>query len=145
MADPVKDACEDCFDDNQNDCSAFVDAVADDLNITLTGQANDIVDTIRGEGGWVLLPDGAAAEQAAADGKFVVAGLKGSEQAAPSPHGHVVVVVAGTPLAHGKYPFAYWGSLNGNGQKNQTINLAWREDDRDSVSYAAHEIPDGGT
>jgi hypothetical protein len=29
---------------------------------------------------------------------------------------HVVVVVDG-PLAHGKYPTAYWGSLHGIGKK----------------------------
>lgn len=28
-----------------------------------------------------------------------------------SGNGHVVVVVSGAPLAHGKYPFAFWGKL----------------------------------
>src|ERR1700693_1601342 len=41
------------------------------------------------------------------------------------PHGHVVVVVAGQPLAHGKYPFAYWGRLGGGGAKDKTVNWAW--------------------
>jgi hypothetical protein len=56
----------------------------------------------------------------------------------------VVVVVAtpaGQQLAHGKYPFAYWGRLGGGGMRNQTVNWAWRAEDRDNVTYATHEIP----
>ena len=55
-------------------------------------------------------------------------------------HTVVVVVVAGEPLAHGKYPFAYWGRLGGGGMKDQTVNWAWRQEDRDNVTYAAHDI-----
>jgi len=50
------------------------------------------------------------------------------------------VIVAGTPLAHGKYPFAYWGRLGGGGKQDETVNFAWRAEDRDKVSYAAHDI-----
>lgn len=67
---------------------------------------------------------------------------RGDEQAHPDAHGHVVVVVstpAGQPLAHDKYPFAYWGRLGGGGMRNQTVNWAWREEDRDNVTYAAHD------
>jgi len=65
--------------------------------------------------------------------------MKGSEQANPDPHGHVVVVVAG-PLAHDAYPSAYWGRLGSRGEKNKTINWAWRAEDRDRVSYAKQDI-----
>ena len=141
MPDRVKDACETCFAAHANDCSGFARAVAGQLGVTLNGLANDIVDTLRGGGEWTQLPKGVAASQSAAAGKLVLGGLKGSEQTHPDAHGHVVVVVAGQPLAHGKYPFAYWGRLGGGGMRNQTVNWAWRAEDRDNVSYAAHDIP----
>ena len=140
MPDAVKDACEACFAANANDCSGFARAVAGQLGVTLTGLANDIVDTLRAGGAWTRLDDGVAAAAAATAGKLVVGGLKGSEQTHPDAHGHVVVVVAGRPLAHGKYPFAYWGRLGGGGMRDQTVNWAWREEDRDNVTYAAHDI-----
>ncbi len=140
MPDAVKDACEACFAANANDCSGFARAVASQVGVTLTGLANDIVDTLRGGGEWTQLDDGVAASQQATAGKLVIGGLKGSEQTHPDPHGHVVVVVAGEPLAHGKYPFAYWGRLGGGGMKDQTVNWAWRQEDRDNVTYAAHDI-----
>ena len=141
MPDRVKDACEACFAAHANDCSGFARAVAGQLGVTLNGLANDIVDTLRGGGEWTHLPNGVAASQSAAAGKLVLGGLKGSEQTHPDAHGHVVVVVDGQPLAHGKYPFAYWGRLGGGGMRDQTVNWAWRAEDRDNVSYAAHDIP----
>ena len=143
MPDTVKDACEDCFAAHANDCSGFARAVAGGLGITLTGNADAIVDTLRGGGAWVALDDGFAAEQAAEDGKLVLAGLKGAEQANPDPHGHVVVVVAGKSLAHDAYPLAYWGRLGGGGKQNETLNFAWQVEDRDNIFYAAHDIPTG--
>ncbi|HZK90768.1 MAG TPA: hypothetical protein VFC56_11520 [Stellaceae bacterium] len=145
MPDPVKDACEANFDAHSGDCSGFAKAVAGELGVTLTGLANNIVDTIRNDPQWTRLADGIVAGQQAAAGKLVIGGLKGSEQANPDPHGHVVVVVAGTPLAHGKYPFAYWGRLGSVGSKDQTVNWAWNTQDRDKVTYAAHDIPPAAT
>jgi hypothetical protein len=110
------------------------------VGVPLAGLANVIVDTLRAGGDWTALPDGPAAAASAAAGKLVIAGLKGSEQTNPDPHGHVVVVVAG-PLAQGKYPSAYWGRLGGGGQEDETINFAWRAGDRDRVTYAEHDIP----
>lgn len=147
MPDPVIDACEANFAAHSGDCSGFARAVAAQLGITLTGLANDIVDTIRAGGSWSVLADGVAAAQAAGAGKFVIGGLRGDEQANSDPHGHVVVVVATAPgqtLAHGKYPFAYWGKLGGVGDKDQTVNYAWNEQDRDNVTYAASDIPAAG-
>ena len=139
MADRVKEACEACFDAHAGDCSGFVRAVASQLGVQLHGLANEIVDTIRDGDDWTPLPDGIAAAQAAAAGKLVIGGLKGSEQARPDPHGHVVVVVTGS-LAHDAYPSAYWGRLGGTGDKDKTINWAWNAEDRDKVSYAEHEL-----
>jgi len=99
-----------------------------------------MVDTIRDSAEWTVLADGVEAAAEAAAGRLVIGGLRGDEQAHPDAHGHVVVVVAGQPLAHGKYPFAYWGRLGGGGVRDQTVNWAWRAEDRDNVTYAAHEI-----
>src|ERR1044071_6703034 len=128
----IRQACEDCFNEHENDCSGFARAVAAELDIPLNGLANDIVETIGSGGNWVELDDGVAAADAAENGKFVIGGLKGSDQAHPSEHGHVVVVV-GRPLAHDAYPSAYWGRLGGGGRRNMTVNWAWNSEDRDNV------------
>ena len=44
---PVIVACEEQWPNYQSDCSGFVKAVAASLGVTLTGQANDIVDQIQ--------------------------------------------------------------------------------------------------
>lgn len=130
----IIDVCEDEWPANKSDCSGFVKDVAAALGVSLSGQANDIVDQIAGLG-WTKLTDGKAAKQAADKGKLVVGGLKGGDQQTPSEHGHVVVVVSG-PLAKDQYPTAYWGSLGGTGERAKTINWAWKADDRDKVKYA---------
>jgi len=137
--DRVREACEACFDTHQNDCSGFARAVAGQLGVPLQGLADQIVDTLRTGEGWTVLADGVAARASAQVGKFVMAGLEGSEQAHPDQHGHVVVVVDG-PLAHGAYPTAYWGSLGGQPGRNQTLNFAWTAEDRDRISYAERDI-----
>jgi hypothetical protein len=134
----IIDSCENHWDAYKSDCSGFVKAVATDFGITLTGQADDIVDEMQGDG-WDVVVDGPAAEQQAAAGDFVLAGLKGADQNPPQTHGHVVVVVKG-PLAKGKYPSAYWGTLNGVGAKGKTINYAWKEADRDNVIYRSKKL-----
>ena len=128
----IVDACEKYWAINQYNCSGFVKDVAADLGIGLSGQANEIVDTIQTKP-WTVLKSGAEAKEKAALGKFVVGGLK------DSPHGHIVVVVDG-PLAHGKYPTAYWGSLGGIGKKHTTVNWSWGKNDRDRVTYCCIDI-----
>lgn len=135
----VRTACETHFEAAQNDCSRFARNVASDLGVTLAGQADDIVGTIRSGGSWESLPDGPAAAAAAAAGHLVVAGLRGNEQFRPSIHGHVVVVVPG-PLARDAYPTAYWGSLAGKPGKEKTVNFAWTVEDRDRIAYARHLV-----
>jgi hypothetical protein len=120
-------ACEKYWEQYQSDCSGFVKAVSLELGVTLTGQANDIVDQIN-IAPWLPLAGGSDAAAKSGLG-LVVAGLK------DNPHGHVVIVVPG-PLAHLKYPTAYWGQLGGVGRKNTTLNWAWSVADRDNVSYA---------
>jgi hypothetical protein len=101
------------------------------------------MDKLRVGSDWTALGvgSGAAAKAQADAGLLVVGGLKGSEQVQPDSHGHVVVVVAG-PLdtAHGQYPAAYWGRLGSVGEKNQSVNFAWRAGDRDQVGYFAKAV-----
>src|SRR6185312_14288840 len=139
MPDTVRDACDACFEEHKADCSGFVRAVAAKIGITVQGLANEIVDALRAGDPWRPLPDGVAAAASAAAGKFVVGGLRGDEQFEHSNHGHVVVVVAG-PLAHGRYPSAYWGRLGGVGSEFQTINWAWNDHDRDRITYAERDL-----
>lgn len=129
--DKVVDACEKYWEKYKGDCSGFVKAVALELGVTLTGPANDIVDQI-GRAPWVSLKSGADAAVKASLG-LVVAGLKAN------PHGHVVIVVPG-PIAHDKYPTAYWGQLGGVGKKKTTINWSWDQTDRDKVGYSWHSL-----
>lgn len=131
--DLVKAFCEEFWPKDKSDCSLFVRDVADAMGATLTGNADTIVNTIRKK--WRKLPNGVAARVAAEAGTLVIAGLRGDEQADPSEHGHVVVVVSGA-LDHGKYPHAYWGRLGGVGERDKTLNYAWRAVDRDKVTYA---------
>src|SRR5690348_16177684 len=75
MPDLVREACEVCFDAHANDCSGFARAVASRLAVTLSGLANDIVETIQNDPAWSPLADGVAAAQAAAASKLVLGGL----------------------------------------------------------------------
>jgi hypothetical protein len=136
-ADEIIAACQAQWPAHQNDCSGFARAVAEQLNVPLTGMADDIVGQIA-VAPWSPLADGPAAAEAAGQGRFVIAGLKGGDQQVPSAHGHVVVVVAGQP-AEGRYPVAYWGRLGGGGRQNTPINYAWTAADRDRVIYGAFD------
>jgi hypothetical protein len=125
---PILYSSESKWDDYDDDCSGFVKAVCNDLGITLTGQANDIVDQIQ-RAPWLPLEDGKAAQDKANEGRFVLAGLK------DTPNGHVAIITPGS-LHRGRYPTGYWGKLHGVGRKNASISLAWTEDDLDDVIYA---------
>jgi len=133
-AQAIIDLCEQNWDANKSDCSAFVKSVAAALNVNLTGLANDIVAQIQSDP-WIQLANGIAAKANADQGFFVIGGLAGGDHVPPSEHGHVVVVVSG-PLAQGLYPSAYWGTLGGVGQKDQTVNFAWNAASRNKVIYS---------
>lgn len=137
-AQQVINVCEADFDAHSGDCSGFAKAVASDLGIQLTGLADDICDQIQGSD-WNQLTDGVAAKQMADAGFLVIGGLRGADNVPPQSHGHVVVVVSG-PLAHDKYPTAYWGKLGGVGSKDQTVNYAWNAASRDLAIYAAKPL-----
>lgn len=136
-ADDIKTFCENEWEANKSNCSGFVKAVATDLGITLTGQADDIVDQIQGAG-WTSIADGVQAKTKAEEGWLVVAGQKGADHVPPATNGHVVVVVSGQ-LASGKYPTAYWGTLGAVGKKDTTLNFAWNKESRDNLVYAGRK------
>ncbi len=125
---PIIDLCEIYWEKHKENCSGYVKEVAEKLGITLIGQANDIVEQIQ-KPPWKILESGVDAKLKATNGMFVIAGLKAER------NGHVAIVVPG-PLAHGKYPTAYWESLGGVPRKNTTINWSWNRSDRDNVIYA---------
>lgn len=128
----IQELCEKHWNEHKGDCSGFAKAVAGELKISLSGQANEIADQIQ-KAPWKVLKSGAEAAAQANFGKLVIGGLKAR------PLGHVVIVVAG-PLSHGKYPTAYWGSFGGIGKKNTTVNWSWDKDDRDGVIYSAISV-----
>lgn len=134
----VEEVCESEYEANKGDCNQFAKAVASKFNVQFTGQADDIVDQIRGAG-WTKLTGGAQAKAMADVGMLVVAGLKGADHNPARPNGHISIVVTG-PLAHTKYPTGYWGSIGGTPGKKQTLNYSWNSSDRDNVEYAARTI-----
>ncbi len=145
MADP-QDIIRECSEAravaaNAGDCHKFVEAVAAALRVVLTGTADQVMAQIAGPGWSQHGTDGAAAAAAAEAGDLVIGGMT-SERLGDA-HGHVVVVVAG-PLAHGRYPTAYWGSLNPrvrpDGGLGKTINFSFSEVDRDGVVYASRPV-----
>lgn len=141
-ADRIKQSCNRLLliPANAADCSGFVKAVAQEFSVKLTGQANDIVGQLTSANGWTELGSddqaGQRAAIAAARGDLVIGARK------EAGNGHVVVVVQGAPLEHGKYPFAYWGKLNdpANAGFNKTVNWAWDRASRDSVTYASRSV-----
>lgn len=133
-------SCRTLWDSKKGACNDFVIAVAKDHAVTLTGQADDILTAIKGAG-WTAEADGKAAAAAAKAGKLVVGGLTSSDLG--DAHGHVVIVVDGTP-EHGKYPAAYWGSLNEtireDGNKGIGVNWCFSKTVRDKVQYASRPV-----
>lgn len=136
LAQSVINACELKWEANKADCSGFAKAVATEVGLSLSGNANAIMDSISST--WESATDGADAARKAGEGKFVIGGLKATG------NGHVVVVVKG-PLNREKYPTAYWGRLDSVGAKNTTINWSFNATDRDKVTYYYTGIGGTGT
>lgn len=132
--------CESCFNQNSDNCSGFVKAVSSAFNVTLNGQADDIVNQIKANN-WIRLANGIEAKEKADAGLLVIGGLKGNDHILPQSHGHVAIVVSGLlDNIHHKYPMAYWGQLGGIGQKNQPLTHSWNQSSRDKVIYACVQV-----
>ncbi len=145
-AQDIVDACQAQRPAHQADCAAFVRAVAGAVGVTIEGDADQITALLSAGGIWTPCADGVDASAQAAAGQLVVAGLTAAEIGDGSTHGHVVVVVPPTgPLAHGLYPYAYWGSLAPgqvriDGGLGKTVNWSFRQDVRDDIHYAATPV-----
>ncbi|MFL9875695.1 hypothetical protein [Paraburkholderia megapolitana] len=124
----IKTLCENHWDDWKGDCSGFLKAVAADLGLTLTGDANALVGTMSGAPWSQLGTDKDKAVAYAGLGYLVVAGLKAT------PHGHVAIIMPGVSKP---YPLAYWGRYGGSGRKNTALNYSWSHKDLASVQYYA--------
>ncbi|MEM5366839.1 NlpC/P60 family protein [Paraburkholderia azotifigens] len=129
--DPVIRACEHQWDAHKSDCSGFVRAVATELGISLSGNANQLVALMNSSSQWRDLgTDASQAMSYANNGYLVVAGL------ATSGHGHVAVVVR----ANSSVPIAYWGKLHSVGRKHASIHYSWNAHDLKHVSYFARTV-----
>jgi hypothetical protein len=145
-ADDVIQTCKTLWPPNQADCSAFVKAVAAALGALIEGDADQIVQLITTSPDWTACANGVDASQTAKGSRLVVGGLTAAEIGPGQTHGHVVIVVAPSgPLAHGLYPYAYWGSLSPgtvrtDGGLGTTINYSFQASVRDNVHYASVPI-----
>jgi hypothetical protein len=127
-------ACKKHFDLHSDDCSGFVRAVAKELRYSLSGNADAIVDQLKGSWKEVNL---ATAVKLAQEGTLVIAGLKASDHSPPRNNGHVAIVVDGA-LYNGKYPPVWGGSIGSAQSKGtKTVGEVWRKTDRDAVRYYA--------
>jgi hypothetical protein len=121
------------IDDCRGNCSGYVKQVAAKLGVALPdAQANGLVDYLAAASGWSALGnDAKRASLLAAQGYFVIAGLKASG------NGHVAVVVPGWAVQNA--PLGYWGSLRGDqaAGADQSLTLAWTRADLANVSYFA--------
>lgn len=138
---PIVKICASVFDENvencQANCSGYLKQVAAKVAVPLPNvQADGIIDHMAGDAGWQHLGNNAKqASELAAQGSFVVAGLK------ENVHGHVAVVVPGwSPQG---FPMGYWGSLNGpaSAGANASLTKAWTRPDLALVSYFAIATP----
>lgn len=120
----------------KSDCSGFAHAVASDLGLELSGNANGMLDAMAIKAnGWIDLGhDPKLAIGYANRGFFVVAGLKAAG------HGHVTVIVPSD--AASPYPVGYWGRFGGVGREKTTINWSWNHQDLPKVTYYAKPVPE---
>jgi hypothetical protein len=142
-AQKVIDTCKSVWPNKKDACNFFAIEVAKQLNITLTGKADAIVDQIAGAG-WTRIANGPAARDAAMQGKFVVAGIKSGDFTEPRDEGHVAIVVSGDLNPGGWAPAGYWGSTNpdvaSKGGSGNPISQCFRLEDKGKIVYASRSL-----
>jgi hypothetical protein len=137
-------ACTKHWPANNGDCSAFVRAVAHDLRLEVTGNANSIYDQIS-VAPWARIGIGTDAATiagvSAGEGKLVIAARPAQ------PNGHVAIIVD-YRNAFDSYiavdrnkAVAFWGSLNSVGQDYTRITRSWTASDLTQVLFAYRAIP----
>jgi hypothetical protein len=150
----ISELCKKYYDTYDDNCSGFVKAVADDLKISLTGQADDIVATI--DTRWLTIPSGRDAAAYALEGYLVLVGLKAAdhnEYDHKVTHGHIAIVAPG-PLYNGKYPVVWCGGgIYGRSEGTKSVGEVWsnklkskdgkvefKTADRDKVIYRRYAV-----
>ena len=137
-------ACEKCWPAYSSDCSGFVKAVAQELGVSLYGNANAIFDEIH-NAPWQAIGSGdssaTCAGVAASNGLFVVGAWKNPNS---GESGHVAVIVDSNNSSH-TVPYrnramAYWGQLGGVGEKYEMHSQSWGSSKRPEVFYSSHVI-----
>jgi hypothetical protein len=128
----IVDVCEAHWAAWSGDCSGFLKAVSRDVGLPLVGQANQIIDAISKPGWEDLGHDSKKAVLRASSRCLVIAGIK------EDPNGHVVVIVPGRA---NPWPHAYWGMLDGVGQKNAPISRAFFGYQLPDVRFYSQSIP----
>jgi hypothetical protein len=125
-------------------CNFYLIEVADNLGISLSGTADQIIDQIRNSGSWSKLDNGPAARDAAAQGKFVIAGVKSDAYSPPRTEGHVAIVTAGSMNPGGWAPAGYWGSTDPNiaalGGAGAPISKCFTAAMKDQIIYRCCDI-----
>jgi len=118
-SDDILKAAKEAAQANIANCSGSVRATADTLGIDFANnQANEQIDWLKAQvqaGKWERVENGAKAADLAAQGRFVVVGLKAKD------HGHIAVVVKGS-LAQGRYPHIVGGALHTGKKITRNIN-----------------------
>jgi hypothetical protein len=137
-------ACTKHWPDNKGDCSAFVRAVAHDLGLDVSGNANSIYSQIA-TAPWNRIGVGTDAATvagvSAGEGNLVIGATKGQ------PNGHVAIIVdyrnafdSYAPVDRDK-AVAFWGSLNSVGKEYTRITSSWTAADLKQVLFAYRAIP----
>jgi len=137
-------ACTKHWPGQTHDCSGFVRAVAADLGVTLTGQANQIYDQIH-QRPWTAIGTGnnttAVAGLSAAEGNFVVGASRGAD------NGHVAIIVdyqnafASYPADERNTAIGFWGSMRSVGGRDYTkITESWGTATMEGTYFAYLDI-----
>ena len=137
-------ACTKHWPGQTHNCSGFLKAVAAELNVTLTGQANQIYDQIR-QRPWIAIGTGsnatAVAGLTAAEGNFVVGASRASD------NGHVAIIVdylnafASYSPAERNKAVGFWGSMSSVGGKEYTkITESWGATTMEGAYFAYLDI-----
>ena len=131
----IVDACKAAYETHKATCNFFVHAVFLQVTgITLTGNADSLVDQFSNSTGWTEVTR-TEAISAVQEGSLVIVGLKGSAHSDNRAHGHVAVVVTGT-LYRSIYPKVWCGgSTLGRSDGTKSVGEVWSRSDRDNVKY----------
>lgn len=136
-------ACTKHWPDNNGDCSAFVRAVAHDLGLDVSGDANSIYDQVAASP-WNRIGIGTDAATVAGvtagEGNLVIGASKGPR------NGHVAIVVdyrnafdSYSPVDRDK-AVAFWGKLGSVGKDYTRITQSWSATDMQKVLFAYRRI-----